>query len=124
VCRWQRFRIEDTALRSDCQHLPDRLQPAPYLPFRIAFVEQLRYHPLDGLAVQPPLRRFAASLLGPARQIFPGQLVVLPVETDPGDQVGHVLLVAESQIEAADVLDSQRMEVVFDRTLTARARGT
>jgi hypothetical protein len=51
-------------------HPPNRLQPLPYLPRRIALIEQLHSHPLDGLPVEPPIRRLAAPFPGPPRQQF------------------------------------------------------
>jgi hypothetical protein len=60
-------------------------------------------------------QRFAVSrqrFLGPARQIFPRQLAVLPLEAGPGYQLGHFSLVTERQVEAADLLHSQRMAAI------------
>lgn len=90
----------------------DRIQPASHLAFRIALVEQRLRHPADGLPVEPSLRRFATPLLGSARQFLPGQLVGLALEAESGEQVRHVVLIAEIKVEAADLLHGARMKVV------------
>ena len=92
----------------------NRRQPSADLTSWITRIEQRRGHPFDGLPIEPALRRLAATLLGTARQILPGQLVVLPLEAVPGDQIGHVIVVTEGQIETADGLHSVRMQVVFE----------
>jgi hypothetical protein len=111
--------IEPNPLAAD--HLRDRRPPPPYLTVRIALIEQLRCYPPDGLSVEPALRPLAAPFTRPAWQLIPRQLVILPLEAGPGGQVGHIVLITEGQVEAADFVHRNRIEVVFEGPFSGQA---
>jgi hypothetical protein len=46
--------------------------------------------------------------------------VILPLEAGTGDHVGHIVIVAESQVEAADFFHSARMQVVLTGPLLSQ----
>lgn len=90
-------------------------QPRDDFAVRIAFSKSFQRHPANGFLIQPSLRRLATPFSSAPRQLTPSQLMDLPFETGLPDKLGNVVVVvAETQLEAADVFNGARVQIVFE----------
>ncbi len=101
-----------------------RLQPGADLAFRIAFGQSIGSHSFNGRPIEPAFDTVSTPRLLPAGKLRPRFVRILPSVTLPGDQVGHVIVVGEVDLNSSRLANRGRMKVVFHGPLQSERGAT
>lgn len=103
-------------------HLGDRCQPASDLVGRITRGQAVDRHAVDGRSIEPAFCGVSKSRTATRRYGDPIDFRMLAQESLPGDQLGHISVVVDLNLDPADLKNRLRMQIVFQAAFARECR--